>query len=75
MNTLDAHPITRQRVLDRFRGIKRSAIKMRDKLRVPGTVSNEKRHELYNAAEAHLKYINEAIRLLDEARPKPKKKR
>lgn len=73
MNDLDRYPLTRVRVLDRLRGLRRSARKLRDKLKEQGPLDNKQRHEIYSHAEALVTYTENAIRLLDEARPPTKK--
>lgn len=70
MNDLADYPLTRRRVLDRLKGLRRAARKLRDKLHVPGLVTNDRRHTFYEHAEKLVTYTDEAIRLLDETRPK-----
>ena len=72
MNDLSSYPLTRRRVLDRLRGVRRSARKLHTKLNRAGPIENQQRHELYEHAGDLVRYTDEAIRLLDEVRPKKK---
>lgn len=61
-------------MLDRIRGIRRSARKLRDKLEPTEAVANERRHELYMHATSLVVYVDAAMKMLDEAKPKKEKK-
>lgn len=68
-NRIANHDVTRQQVLKRLAGIRRSCRKLRDKLREPGPMPAQARHEAYTHAEVMLKATQTTIRMLDEAKP------
>lgn len=68
-NPIASHPITRAEVLDRLRGFRRYARRIRDKLREGGDLPNQRRHELYGQAEGLVTAAERLIRTLDAAKP------
>lgn len=74
-NSIADHPTTRAKVLDRLRGLRRCARKLRDKLHGAGPIDNSQRHELYGHAEQLVLITDATIRLLDAVRPNNSRRR
>lgn len=74
MNTMAAHPVTRHKVVDRLRGTRRLARKIRDRLRAKtGPMTSLERHNVYEMTETLIKGMDSLKVLLDEAKPVRKK--